>query len=148
MALVSTVDGTSQLGQYRRIRELRALPEAGEKAEIVNSALPRKIYHAGGVIRVRAPREPYRCDDLDCSACGRQEIAHYRCTACESKWSVPGVYVWSWQGKLHYHRADDLEGWVRTSVEHVTSHGDVSAGIVPIEQEIIPLREGQRPGRP
>lgn len=66
----------------------------------------------------------------NCPDCLRREVARYRCTSCTETWEVPGLYRWSWQGKGHWHEADDEAGWDRTVREHIASHAG-RAVIVP-----------------
>lgn len=61
-------------------------------------------------------------DGPNCDDCGRREVARYYCTACPTTWEIPGVLVWSWQGKGHYHKPDD-EAEMTALLDHVTAHG-------------------------
>jgi hypothetical protein len=67
----------------------------------------------------------------NCPDCLRREVARYRCTACTETWEIPGVYHWSWQGKGHWHRADDESAWDAAVSAHVAGHGLGRAMIVP-----------------
>lgn len=70
----------------------------------VDPALPRALCR-----RCHDRLELHRLppDERDCSDCGRRAVVQYRCTACESVIEVDGAYRWHWQGKGHWHVADD-----------------------------------------
>lgn len=43
----------------------------------------------------------------DCPDCEREHVAHYRCVKCEARIITSGRFRWSWQGKGHFHQAND-----------------------------------------
>lgn len=65
-------------------------------------------------------------DSPNCPDCLRRSVEQYRCTGCGDRFSVPGVFKWSWQGKSHYFDADDEEEWGRVVLEHWHRHGGKS----------------------
>lgn len=61
----------------------------------------------------------------DCEICGHRMIAIYECVGCGERLHVPGQFVWGWQGKSHYHRADDQEKVYATMNAHGRDHDGV-----------------------
>ena len=57
----------------------------------------------------------------DCPDCLRRSVAEYRCKRCDLRFFVPGEFRWSWQGKGHWHRADD-QADVDVMIEHIYTH--------------------------
>lgn len=59
----------------------------------------------------------------DCPDCERAAVARYRCTSCDLVVEVPGVYRWFWQGRGHWHVAEDPDALTATLSEHQAAHG-------------------------
>jgi hypothetical protein len=89
-------------------------------AELERTLSNQHVFSSKGRVRVRYPRLPNYCDDLDCLDCHRHEDVSYRCTECPDPVIVPGKYVWHWQGKGHFHEPDDEDALQN----HISSHGD------------------------
>jgi hypothetical protein len=73
-------------------------------------------------------------DPTQCDECGRRETVTYRCTGCEYRFGVAGVFRWYPQGRGHWHAADDRDGFARLVEEHRSSHREF-VGIVPVPPE-------------
>ena len=80
---------------------------------------PRRIFTEHGMFRLREPRVPGYCDSLDCTECDRRADAHYVCKRCGEQFTVPGKFVWHWQGRGHWHQAHDEDAWLTTVNDHV-----------------------------
>lgn len=81
-----------------------------------------RIYSAQGMIRLRVPREPDKCDDLDCEDCGRYKVVHYECVLCGFHFSVAGQYIWSWQGHGHWHICTDEKYFEKIIADHLLAN--------------------------
>jgi hypothetical protein len=64
----------------------------------------------------------------DCPDCERPAVATYRCARCGERFDVPGRFRWYWQGRGHWHDADDDLAML---VEHAGSH-DPPSVILPL----------------
>jgi hypothetical protein len=71
----------------------------------------------------------------NCPDCQRRETVVYTCTHCDQHWEVPGKYVWSWQGKGHFHEADDEEKRIDEVLAHNKSHEPTRSTIIPLSMK-------------
>lgn len=70
----------------------------------------------------------------DCPDCGRRSVATYRCVRCDHRIEVPGEFRWSWQGRGHWHEADD-PGWYAAMTRHLTDAHDDRGAFVPVRAD-------------
>lgn len=59
----------------------------------------------------------------DCPDCEREAVVTYKCLRCLRTWDVPGVFTWSWQGKVHAHELCEI--WEQKLGEHYDECGGV-----------------------
>lgn len=81
---------------------------------------PARVYVGGGCYRLRLPREADLCDDMDCKDCNREAIVVYQCQRCNYQVSARGKFVWSWQGKGHWHQAYKEDEHDKAIIAHLT----------------------------
>lgn len=70
----------------------------------------------------------------NCSDCNRRHLAVYRCVRCGYRIEVPGMFRWYWQGRGHYHEADDPK-WGTALTGHLADVHDGDGGFLPVRDD-------------
>lgn len=69
-----------------------------------------------------------------CPECGRRLVAVYRCVRCGHRLEVPGEFRWYWQGRGHWHHADDPD-WLAALGAHLNNQHGGEGGFLPMRDD-------------
>lgn len=77
----------------------------------------------------------------DCPECNRRHVAVYRCLSCEYRLEVPGEFRWYWQGRGHWHHADNPD-WRTPLRAHLDDEHDGGGCFVPMKETLWTTESG------